>query len=387
MLVQHGFSVAAAASITALGLSANIWRFIWAPMTDLTLSLDIWYLIGTGFSVLSLLGLCFVPLQTSAMAVLTVIAFISQVATTFVVNPVGGIMAKTVAEDKKGRAGGWYQAGNLGAMGAGGGAGIWLAIHLSYHASIFILSAAMLLSIFTLYFVPHVKSEKGNTLKAKMKTLACDMKDLFKSANGIFTTAIVLTPIGIGAAAYIWSSVGADWHASPDTVALVTGILSGIITAVGCVFGGWLADKAGRWWAFFGSGALMALVTLIMGVFPFTPFTYTLGVLAYAFAIGFAYAAFTAVALAAVGKGLASTKYALISSISNIPAVYMTAFDGWMHDKYSIKAMLLGETVLGLAFVAVSLIVLGRLGLHKAKTLAVIPEYPSININQIERNT
>ncbi|HEY5124229.1 MAG TPA: hypothetical protein VIK14_10885, partial [Ignavibacteria bacterium] len=47
LLTKHGFSVAAAASITALGLSANIWRFLWSPMTDLSLSLHKWYLIGT----------------------------------------------------------------------------------------------------------------------------------------------------------------------------------------------------------------------------------------------------------------------------------------------------------------------------------------------------
>ncbi|HEY6915547.1 MAG TPA: hypothetical protein VI413_12790, partial [Paludibacter sp.] len=47
LLTQNGFQVAIAASVTAIGLSANIWRFIWAPMTDLSLSLNKWYVIGT----------------------------------------------------------------------------------------------------------------------------------------------------------------------------------------------------------------------------------------------------------------------------------------------------------------------------------------------------
>lgn len=29
LLIQHSFSVGEAASITALGLSANLWRFVW----------------------------------------------------------------------------------------------------------------------------------------------------------------------------------------------------------------------------------------------------------------------------------------------------------------------------------------------------------------------
>ncbi len=45
LLVQHGFTVATVASITALGLSANLWRFAWAPLTGLTLSLYTWDMI------------------------------------------------------------------------------------------------------------------------------------------------------------------------------------------------------------------------------------------------------------------------------------------------------------------------------------------------------
>lgn len=183
---------------------------------------------------------------------------------------------------------------------------------------------------------------------------------------------MIVTPIGIGAAAYIWSSVGKDWQVTADTVALVTGILSGAISAMGCVFGGWVADKLGRWWAFFGSGSLMAIVTLVMGISAFTPLTYVIGILLYAFMFGFANAAFSAIVLHAIGKGLASTKYALLSSISNIAPVYMTTFDGWLHDKYNIKTMLFGETILGIGFIIISLLILSHAKLDKIKHRAVI---------------
>ena len=47
--------------------------------------------------------------------------FISQVAATFILLPVGSFMANRIEEGHKGRAAGWYQAGNLGGMGLGGG--------------------------------------------------------------------------------------------------------------------------------------------------------------------------------------------------------------------------------------------------------------------------
>ncbi len=360
LLVQHGFSVAAAASITALGLSANLWRFIWAPLTDLTLSLHKWYLIGVVFCAATLTLLCLIPLNINETGILTAIVLCSQIAATFVVAPVGGFMAKTVAEGKKGRAGGWYQAGNLGGMGIGGGAGIWLSSYFSYQTAGIILSISMLVCAVALRFVPQVNAEKERTLKDGFKTIALDVKDLFRSPIALFTMAMIITPIGIGAASFIWSSVADDWKVTTSTIALVTGVISGCISAIGCVFGGWIADKVGRWWAFFGSGTLMAIVTLVMAISEFSPFTYVSGVLFYAFVFGFANASFSAIVLHAIGKGLASTKYALLSSISNIAPVYMTTFDGWIHDKYNIKMMLLGETFLGLGFVVISLFALSR---------------------------
>jgi PAT family beta-lactamase induction signal transducer AmpG len=358
LLVQHGFSVAAVAAITAFGISANTWRFIWAPLADLTLSLHKWFIIGISTSVTTLFALVFIPLDAHYSSLIMFVIFASQIASTFVSLPIGGFMGKVIEEEKKGRVSGYHQAGYTGGMGIGGGAGLWLANHLSYQASVIIISLSMLLSAFALYYVPQVHSDKEKTVTQGFTSMILSLKELFRSRSAIFTTAMIMTPIGIGAASYIWSSVADDWHAKADTVALVTGILSGLASAVGCIMGGWIADKVGRWWAFFGSGTLLALTTLLMSLLPFTPDSYTIGVLCYAFMFGFAMAAFTAIVLQAIGTHLAATKYSLLISISYIAVVYMTAFDGWFHDKQGVKAMLLGETFLGLGFVAVSLFAL-----------------------------
>ena len=127
VLVREGFSVAAAASVVALGLSANLWRFAGAPVVDLTLSLRRWYLLGLGACVVTLLLLGLMPLRPETAIALTAVAFLSQVGANLVVIPVGGFIAHTVRQDQKGRAAGWYQAGNLGGTGIGGGAGVWMA--------------------------------------------------------------------------------------------------------------------------------------------------------------------------------------------------------------------------------------------------------------------
>src|SRR5438132_8582768 len=131
ILTRVGFSVALAASIVAIGVSANLWRFLWGPVADLTLTARRWYLLGLGTSAATLMLLAFLPLHQNAIAVLMAVVFVSQVAGTLIVLPVGGLMAHTVAENAKGRAAGWYQAGNLGGNGIGGGVGVWLAGHFS----------------------------------------------------------------------------------------------------------------------------------------------------------------------------------------------------------------------------------------------------------------
>jgi MFS transporter, PAT family, beta-lactamase induction signal transducer AmpG len=361
ILTQNGFSVAAAATITALGISSNIWRFVLAPMTDLSFSLHKWYLAGNILCAITLSLLCFIPVETGTIGLLTVFVFISQVAANLIVAPVGGFMAKTIPEEKKGRAGGWYQAGNLGGEGLGGGAGIWLYTHYSYQAALIILSVTILACSFALWFVPQVYAEKDMLIKERFRIIALDIRNLLRSPVAIFTSIVIILPIGIGAASNLWSSVANDWAVKADTVALVTGTLSALFCVAGSVAGGWIADKSGRWLAYFGAGTLMAVVTLVMTFFKYNPETYAIGVLSYAFTFGMANAAFSAIVLHAIGKGMASTKYALISSLGNIPFPYMTVFDGWLHDAYGIKMMLLGETFMGISFVVISVFVLAHL--------------------------
>src|SRR6267154_5124922 len=70
ILTRVGFSVALAASIVAIGLSANLWRFLWGPVADLTLTARRWYLLGLGIAAGTLLLLGFIPFQQNAVRLL-----------------------------------------------------------------------------------------------------------------------------------------------------------------------------------------------------------------------------------------------------------------------------------------------------------------------------
>ncbi len=378
LLTRAGFAVALSASVVAIGVSANVWRFLWGPVADLTFTLRQWYVAGLVACATTLLVVGLMPLRPDAVGTLTAVVFLSQVAATLVVLPVGGLMAHTVAEPEKGRAGGWYQAGNLGGAGLGGGAGVWLADHFSSQVAGAALATAMMICLAALYFVPPVRGAEGERLGQKMREIGRDFRDMLSAPAVLLTLVLVTSPIGIGAAANLWAAVAPDWRATPNTVALFTGALSGVVSAVGCVVGGSIADRLGRWWVFFGSGTVMALVALVMVAAPRTPNVYSAGVLLYAFSMGLAYAAFSAIVLYAIGRGAASAKYAILSSLGNVPVVYMTAFDGWMHDRSGVVGMLTGEALLGMAC-----IVLGLVAVWKINSATVrIPDRAAFEIGE-----
>jgi MFS family permease len=191
-----------------------------------------------------------------------------------------------------------------------------------------------------------------------MRILWRDILSMVRSAIPLFTVVLVCSPIGAGAMNNLWSAVAPDWKATSDQVALVSGVLNGVLSAIGCVIGGWVADRVGRWWAYFGSGILIAMVAIILAVAPRTPNAFTVGVLAYALTGGMAYAAFSAIVLLAIGRGAASTKYATLSSLGNLPIVYMTASDGWVHDGFGTAWMLHSEALIAIICIVLGLAVL-----------------------------
>lgn len=370
LLTHSGFSVAHTAGIVALGVSASLWRFAAGPVTDLTLSLRKWYMIAVITSVISILLLSVTPFTMKGAILLTVIYFISQIAANLVLLPVGGIMAHRIEANKKGRAAGWYQAGNLGGVGLGGGAGLWLATHFNILTAGLVLSTVSLLSAVIIFTIRDVQHEKDKHLVSELMGMGKDILSMIRVPVILFVIILLCMPIGTGAATNLWSAIATDWKTNADTVALVTGLLSGLVSALGCMSGGIIADKWGNWIAYLGAGLICAFVTMVMAVSPLQPYVYIGGVLAYAFGLGLLNAAFSSVILFVIGKRNASTKYALLSSLGNVPVVYMTAFDGWAHDQYNSRFMLLAEAGVGVLFILICVIIINWM---KARKLLLQP--------------
>src|SRR6266496_3997777 len=126
LLTQAGVSIEASAGLVALSYVPHTWKFLWAPIADTTFTRKKWYLVSSILSSLGIFATGAIPAEGGSLGALTAIVLISNLASTFVGMAVESLMAYCAPEEAKGRAGGWFQAGNLGGYGLGGGFGLWL---------------------------------------------------------------------------------------------------------------------------------------------------------------------------------------------------------------------------------------------------------------------
>jgi PAT family beta-lactamase induction signal transducer AmpG len=211
----------------------------------------------------------------------------SQVGASVVSVSIAGIIARTVGSTKKGRAGGCFQAGILGRAGLSGGAGVWLTTHTAKATALLVLALIGATCTLALRLVPALAPlGKWENLKRRFFELGSELWQLIRSSEGRLVTLLIMCPIGIGAATNLWAGIGPEWRASPNMIAFATGVLNGLAAGIECFGGGWIADRAGTWIAFFGSGLMMAAVAILMANAARSPAVFGSGVLFYAVSQG-----------------------------------------------------------------------------------------------------
>ena len=355
LLTKAGVGVEDVAGLVAASYVPHTWKFLWAPIVDTTLSRKRWYLMAAIVSAAGILLMGAIPATSAMLSVLYAVVLVSNVASSFLGMSTESLMVYNTKGEAHGRAGGWFQAGNLGGVGLGGGAGLWLtqAMPEPWMAGA-VLAIACGLCASVLVFLPEPPrmsraASYGRTLLAVLK----DLWDVARARVGILALLICFLPIGTGAAANLWSAVSGEWHASAETVALVTGMMSGIVSAAGCLAGGYMSDRIDRKTSYALYGLAMAVCTVAMAIAPRTESMYATFTLLYAFIQGLTYAGFTAVVLETIGHGAAATKYNVFASLSNMPIAYMTVVDGWASAKWGVGGFLLTEAAIGVAGIAV----------------------------------
>ena len=364
LLSQAGLSVAAIAELVAVSFIPHTWKFLWAPVVDTTLKRKTWYLLSGGVSALGVFATGAVPAEPRFIPLLYFVVLVSNLAVTFLSMSVESLMVYGTRPDQQGRAGGWFQAGNLGGYGLGGGAGLWMAERLPepWIAGA-VLGAVCAACALALAFVrePPPIVRAGNYGSQILDVLK-DLWQVMRSRVGMLALLILFLPIGAGAASGLWSAVADDWHASSNTVALVNGVLSGLVSAVGCLVGGFFSDRMDRKAAYAVYGFALAVCAVAMALAPRTEVMFIAFTMVYAFIQGLNYAGFSAVTLEAIGLGAAATKYTMFAALSNVPIMYMTLVDGAAQTRWGSGGMLYAEALVALLGLLVFAVVAATTG-------------------------
>jgi MFS transporter, PAT family, beta-lactamase induction signal transducer AmpG len=353
LLTHAGIGVQTVAALVAVSMTPHMLKVLWAPLVDTTLSYKSWFLLSNLATGILMAATSLVSDPARHLLALDAMVFAFSLANTFNCMAADGLMAHATAPEEKGRAGGWSQAGNLGGTGIGGGAGLWLAQHVAEGWAVgAALGAACILTSLALLALKEPKRDRRQaTYRESLAGVGRDVWDIARKRLGFLALVLMTLPIGVGAAQNLWAAVADDWHATADTVALVTGVLSGVVSMVGCILGGAICDRLDRKVAYNLFGLLSVACVAAMAFSPRSEAMYVVYTGAYAFVMGMSYAAFGAVVLEAIGTGAAATKYNLLAAIANMPITYQAMIDGWAHDKWGAGGMLAAEALAGVAAV------------------------------------
>jgi hypothetical protein len=357
LATKSGLTVEDGAALVAASLFPNVWKFFWAPIADTTLTRRRWYLVAAGTVAATMFAMALVPLGPATLGLMKTLVLASSFAATFLGFAIEGLIAHVTPEEQRGRVSGWFQAGNLGGSGLGGGLGLWLLEHAPAPWMAGLALATTLLACSTaLFALPDVPAEpRAGSVVASVRHVAADLWEVARSRGGRLAAVLCFVPLGTGAASGVLAqaSVAAQWGAGEREVALVQGLLTGFVAMAGCLAGGfacsrWLGGRA----AYAAFGTAMALSTAIAAVLPATVGVFVGFNLVYAFITGLSYAAFSAFVLDAIGAGHAATKYNGFASLSNAPIWYTGLLLARAETTWGPRGMLLAESALGVVGLA-----------------------------------
>lgn len=373
ILKQQGQSDTVIASLVAINLLPHTWKVLWAPIADSTLTRKRWYVLSNGASCATILGLAFIPISSSNLGLIEVLVFVNSVAITFVGMAVEGLMVHATPPDQRGRAAGWFQAGNVGGAGLGGGLGLMMAERVNTQFAFCVIAAVLAACTLALFLVPEAPRvpEDPETRRhgrphwfARIVEVFKEVWEMLRTRRGIVAIALVFLPIGSAAAQGLFSGqVAEDWmrdlatREKSDVVASVSGWMAGVAATIGCLVGGWMSDKIGRRVAYMLAGVILAAIAGAMSVSPQEPGSYMFFTLAYQFGGGIAYGTFTGFVLEVIGKGAAATKYNALASLSNIPILYMTKVNGYYSTEFGPISMLRADAASNIIGIVVFVLV------------------------------
>lgn len=346
LATRAGLPVSAAATIVGIAFAPAAFKFLWAPVGDLTLTRKRWYVLANACCAAVFFGMCTIPMSAKTLPVLTGLVLTGALSATFIAFSLQGLLLHNCDPAMLGRAAGFYQTGNMLGQTLGGGAALYLVRHLpSPWMAGAVLSAVVLccnLPLLVLREPPRVGT--GN-IGARAREVWGELRGMLAKMDGRLALLLAFLPIGTGNAQFLFSAVATEWKASADFVSLVLGIVAGIAITLGTLGGGWFTDRVPHRRAYFWACAAQGVLALVLLYSPREPWAFAVITASYTATLGSCTAALTGMALALAKGGAASTKVSLFIAFNTLGSLGLVKGAGWAHDAWGMTGMLGAEIV------------------------------------------
>lgn len=244
--------------------------------------------------------------------------------------------------------------------------GGFLLLWLVQHAPLPWVAGLVLAAIVFACALPLIRLEEPPRALGDASVRGCardawrELVGVLRARAGRIALILAILPIGTGAAEFLFSAIGPEFHASADVVSAVLGLGGGLAIIVGCFAGGRLADRVSKPAAYTIACGLGLVACVVIALSPRTSTGYAASTLFYTFTLGMVTASFTGLVLAIIGDTAAATKINLFFALNTLFSLGMLRVAGWSHDVWSTNGMLLVEAFTGAAALALFAVLVRR---------------------------
>jgi len=346
LATRAGLPVSAAATIVGIAFAPAAFKFLWAPIGDLTLTRKRWYVIANAVCAAVFFGMCTIPMSAATLPLLTGLVLTGAVSATFIAFALQGLLLHNCDPSQLGRAAGFYQTGNMLGQTLGGGAALYLVRHSPSPAVGGAVLAAVVLSCSLPLLVLREPPRVGTgSIGARAREVWGELRAMLAKVDGRLALLLAFLPIGTGNAQFLFSAVATEWKASADMVSLVLGVVAGVAITLGTLGGGWFTDRVPHRRAYFVACAAQGVLALLLLFSPREPWAFAVLTAAYTATLGSCTAALTGMALALAKGGAASTKVSLFLAFNTLGSLGLVKGAGWAHDAWGTPGMLGAEVL------------------------------------------
>lgn len=359
----EGISIFQIGAFSAALLVPWSFKWVWAPLIDLVKlhrfgGRKAWILLCTTMMIITLVVTALVDFQNNFELLIAMVVLNNFFCATQDVA-IDSLAVSTLKRDERAAGNGFMFAGQFFGIAMGGGGAIYVFGRWGFDIALMYISGALLLNwLFILLFVrdPDVirnfVGAGGNLLREMRKKLREFMRELYtsflKSGNGPrIGLLFAALPVGSMALNYaILGTIKVDLGLTQSQNAEIS-IYNTITAAIGCLVGGWLAQRFGvkRMLAVFLASTAIPTTILAMQIeaigleqFPLRNF-YAV-VIAHGAIYGMTFGAHKAVFMGMTNPAVGATQFTAFMSMGNLAIVYSNLWQGYVAQWHGYATVL-----------------------------------------------